>query len=325
MNAKIFPFGHNSGGLLRPHEESHPRTHMSLYRCISPVMLLLSLALLQVGCAPFKSTRVAAVAYTMQDVADAAAKQSSLSVVREGTPAYLMLIDGLLEAYPDNADLLVAGCRAYSTYASSFLTDEQQEEATAIYQKAKLYGFEALSRQRDFAAAAAGGNLDDFNALLRRFGKADVPALFCAAGAWASWISSNMDNLEALADLTMLEATMKRLIELDGAYYYGGPHLLMGVYLAAKPAALGGNPAEAKKHFDEAFLLGADKLLGAKVLYARYYARSINDRELFVQTLQEVLAAPADPVPELTLANVVAKKQAAALLTKTEEYFAKPQ
>jgi len=263
------------------------------------------------------------VAYTMQDVANAAARQSNLAIVREGTPAYLMLIDGLLEAYPDNTDLLLAGCRAYSSYASSFLGDEQQDEAATLYLKAKLYGFKALSRQHDFAKAVTG-NVDDFNATLQHYEKSDVPALFCAANAWASWISSNMDNLEALADLAMLEATMKRLIELDGAYYYGGPHLLLGVYLAAKPTALGGNPAEAGKQFAEAFSLGADKLLGAKVLYAKYYARSINNRDLFVQTLQEVLDAPADQVPDLTLSNVVAKKQAAALLSKTEEYFAKP-
>lgn len=297
---------------------------MNLSRYTNPLISLLVLTLLQAGCAPFKSSRVAAVAYTMQDVANAAARQSNLAVIREGTPAYLMLIDGLLEAYPDNADLLLAGCRAYSSYASSFLGDEQQEEAATLYQKAKLYGFKALSRQGDFTKAASG-NVDDFNATLQHYQKSDVPALFCAASAWANWISSNMDNLEALADLAMLEATMKRLIELDGAYYYGGPHLLMGVYLAAKPAALGGNPAEAGKQFDEAFSLGADKLLGAKVLYAKYYARSINDRDLFVQTLQEVLNAPADQVPDLTLSNVVAKKQAATLLTKTEEYFAKPQ
>lgn len=297
---------------------------MRRYYFTSPIVFLLSLVLLQAGCAPFKSTRVAAVAYTLEDVASAAAKQSNPSIIREGTPAYLMLIDGLLEAYPDNIELLVAGCRAYSSYAS-VLSDERQDEATSLYQKAKLYGFKALSRRRDFAAAARGGNVGDFNAILQRCDKADVPALFCAASAWANWISSNMDNLEALADLTLLEATMKRLIELDGAYYYGGPHLLLGVYLAAKPAALGGSPTAAKKQFDEAFALGAAKLLGAKVLYAKYYARGINDRELFVQTLREVLAAPVDQTPELTLANVVAKKQAAALLAKTEEYFAKQQ
>jgi len=297
---------------------------MNLYRPSSLILIILGFVFLQTGCAPFKSTRVAAVALTVQDVANAAAKQSDLTVVREGSPAYLMLIDGLLEAYPDNTDLLVAGCRAYSSYASSFLSDEQKAEAEALYQKAKLYGFKALSGQRDFAIAASG-NLDEFNALLQHFRKQDVPALFCAANAWASWISSNMDNLEALADLAVLEATMKRIIELDGEYYYGSPHLMMGVYLAAKPAALGGNPVEAKKQFDLAFSLGAHQMLAAKVLYAKYYARSINDRDLYVQTLQEVLAAPLDKVPELTLANVIAQKQAAALLERTEEYFAKPQ
>lgn len=295
---------------------------MKRYPFPGPALFVLSSLLFLAGCAPFKSTRVAAVAFTMQDVAQAAAKQSDLSIIREGTPAYLMLVDGLIEAYPQNDDLLVAACRAYSSYASSFLSDEQQDEARALYRKAKLYGFRALSGRDDFAKAAVG-NLQEFEAVLQKYGKDDVPAMFCAANAWASWISNNMDDVEALADLPMLEATMKRILELDDSYYYGGPHLLMGVYLAAKPQALGGNPAEAKRHFERAFALGADKLLMAKVLYAQYYARSINDRDLYVQTLEEVMAAPADEVPELTLANTVAKKEAGRLLDKTEEYFAR--
>lgn len=294
---------------------------MKCYRAIGSSLILIGLLLLHSGCAPFKSTRVAAVAFTMQDVAQAAAKQSDLTIIREGTPAYLMLVDGLLEAYPQNNELLVAACRAYSSYASSFLTDEQQDEAGALYKRARLYGFRALSGKYDFAEAASG-NFDEFQALLLRYSKEDVPALFCAANAWASWISNNMDNVEALADLAALEATMKRILELEDTYYYGGPHLLMGVYLAAKPKALGGDPGEAKKQFDQAFALGADKLLMAKVLYAKYYAVSIKNRNLFVQTLEGVMAAPADQVPELTLANTVAKKEAGSLLNKVEEYFA---
>jgi len=294
---------------------------MKCYRIIGLLFLFGGFLLLQTGCAPFKSTRVAAVAFTMQDVAQAAAKQSDLTIIRKGTPAYLMLVDGLLEAYPQNSELLVAACRAYSSYASSFLTDGHQDEAGALYKRAKLYGFRALSGKYDFSKAASG-NFDEFQALLLRYSKEDVPALFCAANAWASWISNNMDNVEAMADLATLEATMKRILQLDDTYYYGGPHLLMGVYLAAKPKALGGDPGEAKKHFDRAFALGADKLLMAKVLYAKYYAVSIKNRDLFVQTLEEVMAAPADQVPELTLANTVAKKEAGSLLDKVEEYFA---
>jgi hypothetical protein len=286
----------------------------------STAMLLLVLIGLQ-SCAPFKSTRVAAVAYTMQDVAQAASKQSSLSVIREGTPAYLMLIDGLIEAYPRNKELLLSGCRAYSSYASSFPSDDQQEEAATLYRQAKLYGFRAVSGDREFARAASG-SLEEFEAVLQSYGKDEVPALFCAANAWANWISSSLDSVEAVADLAMLEATMKRTLELDDTYFYGSPHLLMGVYLSAKPTSLGGDPAKAKAHFDRAFKLGADRLLAAKVLYAKYYARSINDRELFVQTLEEVIATPLELESELTFANAVAKKEAGNLLDKTEDYFA---
>lgn len=273
------------------------------------------------GCALFKPVRVAAVANTLNDVARAAAKQSDLSIIRQGSPAYLMLIDGLINAYPHNKALLVAGCRAYSSYASTLPAGTDPAEAAALYLKAKQYGFRALSDGVDFGRAAAG-SLQHFQAVLKRYHKKDVPALFWTAGAWASWISLNTDDVAALADMPMLEATMKRLLQLDGSFYYGGPHLLMGVYLAAKPAALGGNLAQAKAQFQKAFALGSNKLLMAKVMYAEYYARRAHNRALYVKTLRQVLAAPANAVPALTLANTVAKRQAKALLAKTEDYFA---
>lgn len=274
------------------------------------------------GCAPFKPARVAAVALTVQDVAKAAAKQSDPYIVKEGSPAYLMLVDGLLEAYPNNEALLVAASQAYGSYASSFLADEERAKSEATYRKAKLYGFRALSVSEgvDFEKAAAG-NLDEFKDILKKFKKKDVPALFWTASAWASWISANISSVEAMADLPALEAVMNRVLELDDSFYYGSPHLLMGVFLAAKPPVMGGDLAKAKQHFDRAFALGGGKILMAKVLYAQYYARGMKDRALFTKTLKEVEDAPVGEVPELTLANVVAKEKAKRLLDKTEEYF----
>ena len=69
------------------------------------LLWLLSFFLLCMACVPVKPARVAAVAYTAEDVARAAAKQSDPTIVRRGSPAYLMLIDGLIEAYPENKDL----------------------------------------------------------------------------------------------------------------------------------------------------------------------------------------------------------------------------
>jgi hypothetical protein len=59
----------------------------------------------------------------------------------------------------------------------------------------------------------------------------------------------------------------------------------------------------------------------ADVYYANYYARQALDKDLFISTLQTVLAAPVGAVPELTLLNTVAKKKAKELLTRVEEYF----
>jgi len=286
------------------------------YRTLLVSVLVLSAT----SCFPPKPARVAAVAYTAEDVARAAAKQSDPALVKAGTPAYLMLIDGLIEASPDNARLLAAGCQAYSTYASLFTAEGDQARTEALYAKAREYGFRALSTRADLRGALSG-TLPEFSAVLQRFRQGDVPALFCAASSWAKWTAANLDNLEALAELPLLEATMERILELDESYSYGSPHLLLGTYLAAKPAVLGGDMAKAKEHFDRALALADGKFLPAKVLYAKYYVRRIQDRELFVRTLEEVLSAPPDTVPELTLANAVAKEQARDLLEKTDEYF----
>lgn len=280
----------------------------------------LSVLVLAAGCLPSRQARVAAVAFTAEDVAKAAAKQSDPTLVRSGTPAYLMLIDGLIETSPDNNQLLLAGCQSYGTYASLFLEEADQTRAAALYGRARAYGFRALSARGDIREALSGSP-KEFVAVLQRYRKEDVPALFCTTSSWARWTAVNLDNLEAVAELPFLEAAMERLLELDESYSYGSPHLLVGTYLAAKPAILGGDIAKAKKHFDRALALAGGKFLPAKVLYAKYYARRIQDRGLFVRTLEEVLSVPADAVPELTLSNIMAKEQARELLEKADEYF----
>jgi hypothetical protein len=163
--------------------------------------------------------------------------------------------------------------------------------------------------------------LDEFAAFLKQYNKKDVPSLFWTASAWGKWISLNIDSVEALADMAMLEATMRRILELDDSFYYGSPHLLMAVYLVSRPEMIGGDINKSKEHFDKAFSLGADKLLSAKVLFARSYAVRLRDRALFAKTLQGVIDTPVDEVPELTLTNTLAKEKAREMMEKVDDYF----
>jgi len=124
-----------------------------------------------------------------------------------------------------------------------------------------------------------------------------------------------------VAELPRVEALMRRALSLDETYYYGGPHIFMGILYASRPQVAGGSLELSRQHFLKAIEIGQGKFLMAYVYYADSYARKALDQELFVSVLNKVRETPADTVPELTLLNTVARNKAEVLLGKTEEYF----
>jgi hypothetical protein len=56
-------------------------------------------------------------------------------------------------------------------------------------------------------------------------------------------------------------------------------------------------------------------------LYAKYYAVQLKDRELFVKTLNDILSAPDDILPEQAFVNAAVKQKAKDLLAHTDDYF----
>ena len=53
--------------------------------------------------------------------------RNDLATVRDGEPAYLLMIDGFIIKDPDNTDLLLAGARLYDTsYRRPFCQPEDE-------------------------------------------------------------------------------------------------------------------------------------------------------------------------------------------------------
>ncbi|NIQ37739.1 MAG: hypothetical protein GTN81_04015 [Proteobacteria bacterium] len=284
-------------------------------------LILISLyASLAIGCFPSKKLTVASVGMILEDVVRASAKQTDPSLVKKGTPAYLMLLDGLIEAYPKEKRLLLAGAEAYCSYAGAFSDESNPEAAGSLYLKGKEYALRAMSNQQEFTLVLSQpfARLEE---AVGDFSKADVPALFWFASCWAGWISVTSDSVEAVADLPRVVLLMERILELDETYQYGGAHLFMGVYKSAKPETYGGQPEEARRHFERALEIGHGDFLMAYVYYADAYARKTFQKDLFVSLLEKVHEAPVDKVPELTLINTVAKDRANELLNQVEELF----
>jgi len=288
----------------------HYRTWIFLFLCL---LFFLS------SCLPNKKLTVGATATLLEEVARASYRQSDLRILREGMPAYLMLIDGMVQAVPDNEQLLIAAAQSYSSFASLFVEGQDNEYTNLLYERGKQYALRSLE-MRGFKEPLQRP-FDDFKEGLKRLGKKDVPYIFWAATCWVNWIRLNLDSIEAISELPRVESLMKRALELDEGFYYGGPHLFMGIWFASRPKIVGGDLKKAQEHFLKALDLGQGKFLMAYVYYANYYARKMTDKDLFTSTLQKVLETPAETSPDLVLINTVAKKQAKELLSHVGEYF----
>jgi hypothetical protein len=238
--------------------------------------------------------------------------------VRDGVPAYLLLIDGIIGGDPENAGALLAGAKLYGAYAGGFVEDGARAQRLA--DRAYGYARRALCLREKELCTALDAPFERFTAALEQAHAKNVDVLYGFASAWAGRIQVNRGDWNAIADLPRLQALLLRVASIDAHYDDGGAYLYLGVINSIRPASLGGKPDEGRAYFEKALELSAGKNQMVRVLYAQFYARLVFDQALHDRLLNEVLAA--DPVaPRLTLVNTLAKGKAKALLESGKDYF----
>jgi hypothetical protein len=275
---------------------------------------ILVISLLLTGCS-MKAYMVRSMDPIMDDMTTAANMNTDVDLMRDGLPASLIQLDGFIKSDPNNKILLM-GAESYFGYAFSFVEDVNKPRASALYLKARDYALRVLRKNRQFDEEA-----NDLNEVLSKCTRKDVPALYWSAGSWMAWIGLNVGSPEALMDIPKVEAMLQRVIELDETYYYGTTHAMLGGFCSAQPKKMGGDPEKAYKHFQKAFKISGSKLLAIQLMYAKFYAVQIQDKALFVKTLNEIIATPVNFFPEKNLANEVVKRKAKDLLEKADTLF----
>ena len=271
------------------------------------------------GCVLVRKGAARIISPMATQLSDGLMHQSDVELVREGAPAFLLMLDALAEAHPDNPAVLLAAADAQMAYATGFVDKEHKERSKAMYLKAKTYGLRALARNKRFARAV-DGNQEDFVRALRGFKKKDADALFSTASAWVMWIIASSDSPAALGGMPKVLAMMDRVQELDPGIRDGGVDLFRGIYYTVLPLGGGRDLDKARGHFERSLEIAGPDYLLARVTFAEFYARYAFDRELFETTLKQVLAAEPQ-VPEFTLMNAVARKRAQALLAAADDLF----
>ena len=284
-------------------------------RKIVSSVVLLSFILSHYGCSYVRSSATQGLASNLKD---AVLNFNDLETVREGGPAYLLMVDGLLLDDPNNKSLLVSAAGIYSAYTGVFVTDD--ERARRLTEKALDYGLRAICVRRTDACDLKQVPYEDFEQIIASMRYEDVPALYALGAAWAGWIQARRDDLNAIALLARVEEIMRKVISLNESHQQGSAHIYLGIMASFAPPALGGRPEEGRKHFEKAINMTSGRNLMAKVIFAESYARLVFDRDLHDRLLKEVL--DADPeVSGYTLINIYAQQKAAKLLATADDYF----
>jgi len=244
--------------------------------------------------------------------------QDDPAIVRDGAPAYLLMLDSFVEGSPQNKSVLAAAAQLYAAYGLVFVDDPLR--AKRLTSRARSYGQRALCVANRRACDIWDLPYDAFVTALGKLGHSDVDALYTFSLSWIAYIRAHSDDFSALAHLPQVEASLVRVQELVPGYEETNVEHYLGILDTIRPPALGGKFEAGLAHFERAIKLSAGRDLAIKVDFARYYARTLYDRELHDRLLQEVL--DADPQqPGYTLFNTLAQEEAHELLASADDYF----
>ncbi len=291
---------------------------------ISPAsaVLVSALSLVLVFAAGCSTSRLAAGAMVpiLENARDASLESNDIRTFRSAAPSNIFLIEGLIRTDPKNPRLRLNASLLYFSYAFAFIEEEDESYASLLYLKGLAHGKAMLFRNKK-VKERWGGNFETFNGMMEFLNKKDVPAIVWTAANWAQFISLHLDSTEVLVDIPRVTALLERAVELDGSYFEGLPHVILGSLHAFRPPLMGGRPEKSKENFDRAFAISEGKFLLSSYFFARHYCYRIQDAAMFESTLGEILSQPLSILPRYQLLNEIAKQKASQLLGEEDELF----
>lgn len=276
--------------------------------------LLAVLALIS-GCAALVSNAANRFA---DNLSAAVVNQNDPQLVRDGAPAYLLLLDSLIEGNPESPAVLAAAANLYASYGAVFADDP--DRARRLTARARDYGFKAMCLSVRVSCAWGDLSYEQFELTLGDLSAKHADVVYAYGLASLAYIRAHADDFNALARLPHAEALLTRYLDIGDGESTASVYVYLGILATIRPPALGGEPEKGRVAFERAIELSDGKDLSAKVEFARGYARLLYERELHDELLTSVLAA--DPVVDgYTLTNVMAQEDAAELLASADDYF----
>jgi len=298
------------------------------------VLLLAAAAFLLSACAG-RQWVIREAAETVEAGLPALEADDDVDLLVAALPANIKLLEILLSQDPGNRDLRVLLSRLYGAYA--FVGFEEkieacrltggcpealpalESQAARLYRRGLGYALDALEIGNPGLTEALGDLTRSVLALQTLRAK-DAPALFWYGFNLAGAVQHGEQNIETLSRAYLVEASMHRVLALDPGYFHGAAHLVLLVYHAARPPALGGDPRKAEVHYEALRSLHDGNYLLADFFVGRYLLFYRGETEEFLPLLNRIREAPPRELP-FKLFNRVAALRAARCLEAADALF----
>ena len=284
------------------------------------------------GCSIFKGAAINSLANAMSASGTSFAADDDPELIRDAVPFSLKTIEILLEEKPNHVGLLLTAAKGFTQYGygfieqdADFVEEEDFDEALKIRKRArKLYG-RAINYARRGLEANHRGFLEAFDSdpdsstiLLK---KKDVPLMYWYAAALGLKISLSIDDPMEIAKMPQVSYLINRALELDANWDRGALYEFMISYEGGLSEAMGGSQERAKEHLDKAITLSNGERSGPYVAYAESVCVLLQDRDLFIEMLNNALAVSIENPSEDRLANIIAQNRERWLLDTIDDLF----
>ncbi len=254
-------------------------------------------------------------------------------LVGEALPFSLKLLESLLAESPRHTGLLLAATSGFTEYSYAFVgqpaeraftvnleeSNELRGRSRRLYLRARAYGMRALEvRYPGFGSALD----NDPAAALARVRKRNVPLLYWTAAAHGLMISASKADPERIAELPVVEAFVRRAIELDETWNEGAlPEFLIDIEAARSGVNRAEIQSRMRRDYDQALSLSGGRRASLFVSYAENSSIPAQNRAQFRELLERALSIDPSQHPETRLANLIAQRRARWLLGRIDELF----
>lgn len=286
---------------------------MKIYKLLLPIMV--SSLLFLSACTTVLNQAGSGMA---GNLSAAIMNQDDPETVRDGAPAFLLMLDSFIEGSPNNTLMLGAAAELYAAYGVLFVDDKNR--ARRLTSRAFDYGQRSLCANNQSACDLETLPYPQFEEKLSQLKERDVSSLYSLGLSWMAFIKAHSEDWGALTKLPRIVSIFNRVRVLQPQYQAVHVEHYLAVLNTIRPPALGGDFPTGKAHFERALNLAEGKDLSIKVDFARYYARTLYNREMHDRLLNEVISAEPNQ-RGYTLFNVIAQTQAQQLLDSADDYF----